>query len=52
MTSYEILKYYRNNATTFFWQSMAHMYGTTLRTSYDPVEEYQIEYIIKAFHLE
>jgi hypothetical protein len=51
-TSYEVLKNYRGNATTFFWQAIAKTYGTSLKNVYDPVEQYQIEYIIKAFHLE
>ena len=51
-SSYNILKTYRGGVETFFWQSMAFMFGTNLKTTYDPVEDYQIEYIIKSLGLE
>jgi len=51
-TSYELLDDYTNPFTSIFWQGMARVYGTTLRSSFDPVEQYQIEYIIKQLQLE
>lgn len=51
-TSFEILDHYSSPFTSIFWQGMAKMYGTTLKTTFDPVELYQVEYIIKTFQLE
>lgn len=51
-TSYEILNQYTNPFTRIFWQGMAKMYGTTLKTTFDPVELYQVEHIIKSLGLE
>lgn len=51
-TSFDILKQYVGNVDTYFWQSVAHMFDADLKTTYDPVEDYQIEYIIKSFGLE
>lgn len=51
-TSYEILDQYTNPFTSIFYQSMAKMYGTTLKTTFDPVELYQVEHIIKSLGLE
>jgi hypothetical protein len=51
-TSYEILDEYTNPFTSIFYQSMAKMYGTTLKTTFDPVELYQVEHIIKSLGLE
>jgi hypothetical protein len=52
MTTYEILKDFRGNATTFFWNMIAKKYDADIRVEYDPIEDYQIEYIIKKFNLE
>lgn len=51
-TSYDILSSYTNPFTTFFWNTAAKVYGGDLKNTYDPVEDYQIEYIIKNQHLE
>ncbi len=51
-TSFEILNEYTNPFTNIFWQGMAKMYGTTLKATFDPVEQYQVEYIIKNLGLE
>lgn len=51
-TSYEILNQYTNPFTQIFYQGMAKMYGTTLKTTFDPVESYQVEHIIKSLQLE
>ncbi|MBI1222416.1 MAG: DUF4294 domain-containing protein [Bacteroidetes bacterium] len=51
-TSYEILNQYTNPFTQFFYQGMARVYGTTLKTTFDPVESYQVEHIIKSLKLE
>ncbi|MBX7206155.1 MAG: DUF4294 domain-containing protein [Bacteroidia bacterium] len=51
-TTYELLHDYKGNAGTFFWQTMAKMFGSNLRQEYDPVEDYQIEMIIKSLGFE
>lgn len=51
-TTYEILDNYMNPFTSIFYQGMAKMYGTTLKTTFDPVELYQVEHIIKSLGLE
>ena len=50
--TYEILKGYRGSATSFYWNTFAKFYNADLRDEYDPIEDYQIEYIIKAYKLE
>lgn len=51
-TTYELLKDYKGNAGTFFWQTAAKMFGGNLRQEYDPAEDYQIEMIIKSLGFE
>lgn len=51
-TTYELLKGYKGSAGTFFWQTMAKAFGGNLRQEYDPVEDYQIELIIKSLGFE
>lgn len=52
MSTYEILKDFRGSATTFFWHIIAKKYDADIRVEFDPIEDYQIEYIIKKFNLE
>jgi hypothetical protein len=51
-TTYEILKKYRGSASTMFYGVWAKMYDANIRVEYDPIEDYQIEYIIKNAKLE
>jgi hypothetical protein len=51
-TSYEILKKYRGSASTMFYGIWAKMYDANISVEYDPIEDYQIEYIIKNAKLE
>jgi hypothetical protein len=51
-TTYEILKGYRGNVELFYWNMFAKMYDADLKTTYDPILDYQIEMIIKAYNLE
>lgn len=51
-TTFEILQKYRGNATTMFYGMWAKMYNADIDTKYDPIEDYQIEYIIKNAKLE
>lgn len=51
-STYDILKGYRGNAETFYWSMFAKMYRADLKSRYDPILDYQIEYIIKHYNLE
>lgn len=51
-TTFEILKGYRGSATTFYWKIIASHYDADLNQEFDPIEDYQIEHIIKMYHLE
>jgi hypothetical protein len=51
-TSYEILKKYRGSASTMFYGLWAKMYNADIDVKFDPIEDYQIEYIIKNAKLE
>lgn len=51
-TTYDILKHYRGSARTMFWQSLAKFYGSDTKVTYDPVEDYQIEHIIRSLEIE
>ena len=51
-TTYEILKKYRGSASTMFYGMWAKMYSANIDTKYDPIEDFQIEYIIKNAKLE
>jgi hypothetical protein len=51
-TTYEILKKYRGSASTMFYGMWAKMYDADIDTKFDPIEDYQIEYIIKNAKLE
>ena len=51
-TTYEILKQYRGSASTMLYGMWARMYNANIDTKYDPIKDYQIEYIIKNGKLE
>ncbi|MBR9860100.1 DUF4294 domain-containing protein [bacterium] len=51
-TTYEILKKYRGSASTFYWGLLASYYDADIEVTYDPIKDYQIEYIIKSAKLE
>ena len=51
-TTFEILKKYRGSASTMFYGMWAKMYDADIDTKFDPIEDYQIEYIIKNLKLE
>ena len=50
--TYSIIKEYRGNITAWFWQGMAKVYTANLKTEYNPVEDWQIEQIIKSMGFE
>lgn len=51
-TTFEVLKKYRGSSSTMFYGLWAKMYNADLNTTFDPIEDYQIEYIIKNAKLE
>lgn len=51
-TTFQILKHYRGSAETMFWGGMAVVYGADIKATYDPVEDYQIEHIIRSLEIE
>ena len=51
-TTYEILKKYRGSAKAMMWQTFAKFYGSDTKGTYDPVEDYQIEHIIRSLEIE
>jgi hypothetical protein len=51
-TTYEILKKYRGSAKAMMWQTFAKFYGSDTKGTYDPLEDYQIEYIIRSLEIE
>ncbi|MBO6515170.1 MAG: DUF4294 domain-containing protein [Bacteroidia bacterium] len=51
-TTYDILKGYRGNVETFYWSAFAKMYNANLKVEYDPIVDYQLDMIIKAYNLE
>ncbi|MBC7381471.1 MAG: DUF4294 domain-containing protein [Bacteroidia bacterium] len=46
-TTYDLLQTYRGNFTAIYWQAMAKVFNANLKQEYDPIEEWQIEQIIK-----
>jgi len=47
-TTFDIMKDYGGALETVFWQAMAKSYNTSMKVTYDPVLDYQIEEIIKS----
>ena len=45
--TYTLLKTYRGNVTAWYWQGLARVFTADLKTEYNPVEDLQIEQIIK-----
>jgi len=51
-TTYELLQTYRGNFTAIYWQGMAKVFNSNLKEEFDPVEDWQIEQIIKQLGFE
>ncbi|MEZ4805273.1 MAG: DUF4294 domain-containing protein [Bacteroidia bacterium] len=51
-TTFEIMKNYGGTFETVFWQAMAKTYHASMKVTYDPVLDYQIEEIIKSLEIE
>jgi hypothetical protein len=51
-TSFDIMKNYGGTLETVFYQAVAKTYDADMKTTYDPVIDYQIEEIIKSLEIE
>ncbi len=51
-TTYDLLQTYRGTITAIYWQALAKVYDANLKQEYDPVEDWQIEQIIKQMGFE
>ena len=51
-TTYDLLQIYRGNITAIYWQAMAKVFNANLKQEYDPIEDWQIEQIIKQLGFE
>jgi hypothetical protein len=48
VTSYDLIRQYRGKFSATFWQSIARIFGTNLKSSYDPGgDDYLIEQVIR-----
>jgi len=50
--TYTLLKTYRGNLTAIYWQGLALVFTADLKNEYNPVEDWQIEKIIKDLGIE
>lgn len=50
--AYDLLKTFRGELTAMYWQTLAKFVGGNLKDEYDPVEDWQIEQIIKQMGFE
>jgi uncharacterized protein (UPF0335 family) len=50
--TYTLLKEYRGGLTAMYWQTMAKVFTADLHNEYNPVEDWQIEQIIKSLGFE
>lgn len=46
-TTYDLLQTYRGDFTAIYWQGLAKVFDANLKEEYNPVEDWQIEQIIK-----
>ncbi|MCE2741422.1 MAG: DUF4294 domain-containing protein [Sphingobacteriales bacterium] len=46
-STYDLLQTYRGDLTAYYWQALAKVFDANLKEEYDPVEDWQIEQIIK-----
>lgn len=51
-TAYEILDEFTTSFETLLWNTTAKVFGGDLKDTFDPMEDYQIEHIIKSLGLE
>jgi hypothetical protein len=50
--TYTLLKEYRGGFTAIYWQGLARVFSADLKNEYNPVEDWQIEQIIKTLGFE
>jgi hypothetical protein len=50
--TYTLLKEYRGGFTALYWQGLAKVFSADLKNEYNPVEDWQIEQIIKTLGFE
>jgi hypothetical protein len=50
--AYDLLRTFRGELTAMYWQTLAKFVGGNLKDEYDPVEDWQIEQIIKQMGFE
>lgn len=48
-SSYELVREMKGGLSAFFYQSVAKVFGHNLKSEYDPVEDYEIENIIRGY---
>lgn len=51
-TTYDLLESYRGSFTAYFWQGLTKFYGGNLKDEYNPIEDWQVEQIIKQLGFE
>lgn len=51
-TTWDIMKNYRGSTEAIFWQAFGSVYGHDMKIEFDPVDDYQIEHIIRILNLE
>jgi CRP-like cAMP-binding protein len=51
-TTYDLLQTYRGNFTAIYWQGLAKVFDANLKEEFNPVEDWQIEQIIKELGFE
>lgn len=47
ISTYELIKGYKNGASALFWQSISLLFGINLKVDYNPQEEEMIELIVR-----
>ncbi len=51
-TTFDIMSNYSGGLETVFWQAMAKTYNTSMKETFDPVNDWEIDFIIKKLELE
>jgi len=51
-TTWEIMNNYSGGLETIFWQAMAKSYNTSMKETFDPVYDWEVDFIIKKLELE
>jgi len=51
-TTWDIMTNYSGGIETLFWQAMAKTYNTSMKETFDPAHDWEIDFIIKKLELE